>query len=99
MDDSVVGPPQRSSKRRHDPADRSEAHGPSTDTLPQRHPEPLHHEVAASVEHFAEGKDVDDVRMADLIDRACFVDKPLNCDRRLASPARTLTATGLPING
>ena len=62
--------------------------------------EVLHHVVLAAVLERAEREDVDDVAVADLVDRARLGDEPrhhLGIDRELA--ASTLIATSLPISG
>ena len=49
--------------------------------------QPLHDEVAAPVGQLAEGEHVDDVRMADLVDRARLLHEALDLHRRRRTAA------------
>ena len=63
--------------------------------------QPLHHEVAAAVGQRAEREHVDDVGVADLVDRARLLDEALDRrrDRCRAPRCSTLIAARLPITG
>jgi hypothetical protein len=60
----------------------------------------LHHEVVAPDGKLIEGEDVDDVRMADLVDGVCLLlEARIRSGYCAACGASTLIATRLPISG
>ena len=97
MDDPlVVGGAERPADCVQDLGDFIEAEAPAPDARRQAFAfEPLHDEVAASAFERAEGEDVDDVRVANLIDRARLLHEPFDRRRVGAELARDHLDSGL----